>query len=126
MSRQDLRRFAALAERLVAALELLATPELDVAALAVPVAPEPMLVRHLGVQHLGRWILLPGRPESKGRPGITEPSLSAAAGRLVGIQPGRTEGEYSFRVLVLLQGSRPVELSVRVDDRVDVAPREWN
>jgi len=89
--------------------------------------PDVMLVRHLGVEHLGRWIYLPGRPALGGPFMVAEPSIAAAGGRLVGIRPGKvgTRSEAAYRILVVLQGSASVELPTRVDDRVDVAPREW-
>lgn len=117
----------ALAERLVGALEL--RNAIAGASRLDQRDPEPdvMLVRHLGLEHLGRWIYLPGRP-AKGGPAIaTEPSLAGAGGRLVGIRPGRagTRDQPGVRLLVVLQGSAAAELPVRVDERVDVAPREW-
>jgi hypothetical protein len=89
--------------------------------------PEVMLVRHLGLPHLGRWIYLPGRPALAGPQYVAEPTLVATAGRLVGIRPSKagTRDAVSTRTLVVLQGPAAAELSVRVDDRVDVAPREW-
>lgn len=90
--------------------------------------PDVLLVRHLNVEHLGRWIYLPGRPAQLGAPGVAEPSLAATAGRLVGIRPGKagTRDTPGTRTLIVQAGTLVGELPVRVDDRVDVAPREWS
>jgi hypothetical protein len=125
--RRGREQLLALAERLVGALEL--RNAIAGARRLEQRDPEPevMLVRHLGIEHLGRWSYLPGRP-AKGGPAIaTEPSLAATGGRLVGIRPGKagTRDQPGHRLLVVLQGSAAAELPVRVDDRVDVAPREW-
>lgn len=95
--------------------------------LAPAPAPEVMLVRHLGLEHLGRWIYLPGRPAAGGPKVAQEPTVVAVAGRLVGIRAGKigTNDQPGTRGLVLLQGPASAELSVSVADRVDVAPREW-
>jgi hypothetical protein len=92
--------------------------------------PEPtreMLVRHLSVVDLGRWILLPGRPFGD-RLLRDEPSVVSQAGRLVGIRPGKIGGSGSgivaSRVLVLQQGGLTVEVPTNVLDPVHVAPRE--
>lgn len=125
--RRDRHALLALAERLVGALELrnaiAGARRLD----QRDPEPEVMLVRHLGLEHLGRWIYLPGRPAAGGPAIATEPSLAGAGGRLVGIRPGKagTRDQPGHRLLVVLQGSASAELPVRVDDRVDVAPREW-
>lgn len=93
---------------------------------SVAPAVEQMLVRHLGVAHLGRWIELPARPHREGPRVAHEPSLIAQGGRLVGFHahtnPQRSP---SVRVLVLLAGT-PVEVPCPVDDPVLVAPREWS
>ena len=126
-SRRDRQSLLALAGRLVDALELLAGTAAATRLEARDPEPDVVLVRHLGLEHLGRWIYLPGRP-AKGGPAIaTEPSLAGAGGRLVGIRPGKagTRDQPGHRLLVVLQGSAAAELPVRVDDRVDVAPREW-
>lgn len=94
--------------------------------------PDVHLVRDLDLRHLGRWIYLPGRPASLGRPVQLEPSLAAIAGRLVGIRqgdPGTPTGPHarpSRRTLVLQQGATTTEYHVDVAERVDVAPRDWN
>jgi hypothetical protein len=106
------------------ALALAATEE----RLAVLPEPDVMLVRHLRLEHLGRWIYLPGRPALLGAAYTVEPTLAATAGRLVGIRPGKP-GHHDVPgsvVLVIQQGATVAELPTRVDDRVDVAPREWN
>lgn len=90
----------------------------------VPLAPEQILGRHLGVAHLGRWVELPGKPNEPRV--VNEPSLIAQGGRLVGFhadeEPARSP---STRVLVLLRGA-PVEVRIRVDEPVLVSPREWS
>lgn len=125
--RRTREQLLALAERLVGALEL--RNAIAGARRLEQRDPEPdvMLVRHLGVEHLGRWIYLPGRPAKGGPALVAEPSLAGAGGRLVGIRPGKagTRDQPGVRLLVVLQGSAAAELPVRVDDRVDVAPREW-
>lgn len=103
--------------------EVLTDPVVDVAASVPPPAPEQMLVRHLTVEHLGRWISLPGKPE--GRTGAHEPTVASAGGRLVGYRPGDITPQRATRKLVILQGPTPVELAVNVGDLVVVAPREW-
>lgn len=91
---------------------------------AEPLEPERILGRHVGVQHLGRWIEIPGRPTEPRV--INEPSLIAQGGRLVGFhadtEPARSP---STRVLVLLRGA-PVEVPIRADEPVLVSPREWS
>lgn len=113
--------FLSLLEQL---LERLSPPP---GALVLEPTPDVLLVRHLGLEHLGRWIYLPGRPAKQGPNVAREPSVVAAAGRLVGIRPGKAgvSDQPGTRVLVLSQGSALAELSVSVADRVDVAPREW-
>lgn len=126
---RPMRRALELLERLVAALE--PRPDLTAEALPPPPPPSPevLLVLHLGLEHLGRWIYLPGSGAIV-RPGQHPvPSITAQAGRLVGIRPGSLQGTPSrgkhHRVLVVQQGSAIAELSIPVDARVDVAPRDW-
>lgn len=126
--RRDRGVLLALAERLVGALELrnaiAGAARLD----ARDPEPDVLLVRHLGIEHLGRWVHLPGRPALLGSYAVVEPALAVTAGRLVGIRPGKagTRDTPGTVTLVLMQGSTVAELPTRVDDRVDVAPREWN
>lgn len=118
----------ALAERLVGTLELRTAIEGARRLEARDPEPDVLLVRHLTVEHLGRWVYLPGRPAQLGPAGVAEPSLAAAAGRLVGIRPGKagTRDQPATRTLIVQAGTLVGELPVRVDDRVDVAPREWS
>lgn len=90
--------------------------------------PDSMLVRHLNLEHLGRWIYLPGRPSKRGPKYAQEPEVIAIAGRLVGIRPGdpsKIRDEPGTRILVVAQGSAIAELPTSLTDPVDVAPREW-
>lgn len=93
---------------------------------AIPLAPERILARHIGVAHLGRWIELPGTLDAAAPRVRNEPALITQGGRLVGFHadadPARSP---STRVLVLLRGA-PVEVPVRVDEPVLVSPREWS
>ena len=68
----------ALLERAVVAVELLAegrAPSSSPLPLVIA-QPESMLVRHLGLAHLGRWIHFPGRPAKRGPRYAQEPSLT--------------------------------------------------
>lgn len=89
-----------------------------------PPAPVRIYARHVGVQQLGRWIEIPGRPAEPRV--VNEPSLISRGGRLVGfhadVEPARSP---STRTFVLLAGS-VVEVAVRADELVIVAPREWS
>lgn len=90
-----------------------------------PLQAELMAVRHLAVQHLGRWVELSDLPRSA--PSSLEPSSGVTAGRLVGLRPGvsdRIKG--STRVLVLQQGTSSAPLEFDVARPVLVAPREWS
>lgn len=89
-------------------------------------APETILGRAIGVEHLGRWVEILGNPSAVGPRAIHEPCLVAAGGRLVGYRPDDDPARSpSTRDLVLLAGTvRTVR--IRVDERVTVAPREWS
>lgn len=96
---------------------------------AAPLAPEPMRVRHLGVEHLGRWIELPAPKVAvaDGGPRVAnEPSLVAQGGRLVGFAPSSEPNRAPSERLLLLLSGAPRSVSARADDHVLVAPREWN
>jgi hypothetical protein len=129
LSPADLRRLERVLQPLVDAVQGLLAVNLE----PDPVAPvldataDVMLVRYLGLEHMGRWVYLPGRPAKQGPKVAQEPSVVAIAGRLVGIRGGKPgqQDQPGTRVLVLAQGSALAELSVSVADRVDVAPREW-
>jgi hypothetical protein len=91
--------------------------------------PEPMAVRHLGLEHVGRWIQINAVPITLNDK--AHPTVNVQVGRLVGIR----KGEYSrsagssidpTRRLVLLQGSALVEVPLGVDHPVEVAPRAWS
>ncbi len=119
------RRLLSLLERAVVSIERAVEP--PPVALVLEATPDVMLVQHLGLQHLGRWVYLPGRPQKLGPKYAAEPSVVAIAGRLVGIRAGEPgkQDQPGHRVLVLEQGGASAPLSVSVADRVDVAPREW-
>lgn len=86
--------------------------------------PRHVLVRHLGVEHLGCWITIPGTPDSART--RQEPSLLLEGGRLVGFMPDvDTARSPSTRVLVILRGA-PNLVPVRVDTTVTIAPRDWS
>lgn len=91
-----------------------------------PVVDE-LLVRHLGVEHMGRWVLIPGRPNRTVEQ--RDPAGLAIAGRLVGLEPGEypqvTNASVS-RTLILLQGGRGHEHLVPVDAVIRVGAREWS
>lgn len=116
-----------LTQTLTALAEGRNAPQEPAAPAGPPPAPEPMLVRHLAIQHLGRWIYLPGRPAKGGPRVIEEPSTIAVAGRLVGIRAGEFDSRQNrhTRKLVIAQGSAIAELPIDVTDAVLVAPREW-
>lgn len=86
-----------------------------------------LAVRHLTVEHLGRWVEIPGRPQ---RPGsVPEPSVEAVAGRLVGIRAGQLKPPHNgvpTRVLVLQQGSHIGPNELTVDRPVNVGHRDWS
>ena len=129
LSPADHRRLRLALQPLVDAVQALLAVNLE----PDPVAPvleataDVMLVRYLGLEHMGRWIYLPGRPAKQGPKVAQEPSVAAIAGRLVGIRTGKAgvQDQPGTRVLVLQQGTALAELSISVADRVDVAPREW-
>lgn len=94
-----------------------------------PAKPELMGVRHLGLEHVGRWIQINAVPVTLDDK--TYPTVNVQVGRLVGIR----KGEYSHngqrhnpptRRLVLQQGSTIAELALGVDHPVEVAPRAWS
>lgn len=120
---REARQLVALATEALVALE----GARGVAPAGPPPAPETMLVRHLGLEHLGRWVYLPGKPALIGPRAIQEPSITSVGGRLIGLRAGKVgqHDQPGTRVLVLAQGSALAELSISVADRVDVAPREW-
>lgn len=97
---------------------------------ALPLAEvERIRARSLGVEHLGRWLEVPAPKVAVAAGGnrvANEPSLVAQGGRLVGFaeapEPSRAPSE---RLLLLLSGA-PRSITVRADDVVLVAPREWN
>lgn len=126
----DLRRLERAMQPLVDAVAALLAVQVEpvpVAPVLRDVSPETMLVRHLGLEHMGRWIYLPGRPAKQGPRVAQEPEVIAVSGRLVGIRAGKPgiQDQPGTRVLVLAQGSALAELPTSVADRVDVAPREW-
>lgn len=90
-----------------------------------PPAPERILGREIGVAHLGRWIEVQRKPVEPRV--INDPSLISEGGRLIGFhadaEPGRSP---STRVLVLSLDGKNVEIRVRTDEPVLVAPREWS
>jgi hypothetical protein len=93
-------------------------------------AVEILLARQLAVEHLGRWIYVPTPPRDLTAATRPFPEHGAIAGRLVGIMPGsvpttllRGEDQYATTKLVLLNAGPH---SVRLSDRVEVAPREWS
>lgn len=96
-------------------------------AIATALTAEEIGARSLDVEHLGRWVLIPGRPnttaQQRDRAGIT------VAGRLVGLEPGEyptvTDAGVS-RTLILLQGGKTRSVLVPVDAVVRVGAREWS
>lgn len=130
-----LRRLTALAEATLTDIRDGIATALDIYArpyrpdLAVAPAAETMAVRHLTVEHLGRWIELPGRPAQMRRPAIDDPSIAATGGRLVGFKPGQVlgsgSGTVAQRVLVVMMGGPAIELTLPTNATVHVAPREW-
>lgn len=118
-----------LAQRIFARLHAAVTrPRLEAMARHLEEAkkrePAELLVRHLTVEHLGRWITLHPQPDSART--RAEPTLLREAGRLVGFAPGPDPARSPSTIgLVLLRGA-PVTITARVDDHVIVAPRDWN
>lgn len=82
---------------------------------------ERMGVRHLTIEHLGRWIEL--APKEGGDVGI----LKTTAGRLVGIRPARNpRASYPSRDLIIQSGSVTERIDTGLDHPVLVAPRTWS
>jgi hypothetical protein len=97
--------------------------------------PETVAVRHLGVEHLGRWAELPSLPDDAPRTHAGEPTRETTpAGRLVGIRMtendkkprGSGGSTVPTRTLVIQQGAQMVALVYPTDHPVIVAPRNWS
>lgn len=99
------------------------------AASAAPEKPELLAVRHLTVEHVGRWIQINARPITLAEK--DEPSVKTQVGRLVGIRTGDYGKDglplaTPTRRVVLMQGTSIAEISLPVDQPVEVAPRSWS
>lgn len=97
------------------------------AAIAELPKPASILGRDVGVEHLGCWVVIPGRPTEAGPRIVHEPSLIARGGRLVGFDADTApERSPSTRILIIQAGPKTSGVSVRVDETVIVAPRDWS
>lgn len=87
------------------------------------IAPEPVPCRYLAARHLGMWVEIPGRPNTK--PELNEPSILTVVGELVGIRRGDLGqgSQTAGRVLVIRQGGEQSVLRVAVDAAVIVYPK---
>jgi len=110
--------------RQAAALELVAQA-LQPTSPAAPVLEQPdttTSVRHLTIEHLGRWVSL--APREGGDVAL----IKTTAGRLVGILPGgaKSGSTAPTRKLIIQTGSITGPIEYSLDHPATVAPRSWS